>query len=85
VLNPIAAVKPAGKRPKPLLAAGSCGATTTEGCQTCGDRNPEGCQIVYGGRNAVETSGVRTEVDCTQKGCQKEVAGDRKHVVPRRS
>jgi hypothetical protein len=47
-------------------AAGSCGAATTEGCQR-----------VAGGRNAVETSGFRTEMDCTQKGCQKGITGDR--------
>jgi hypothetical protein len=40
------------------------------------DSNPEGCQTVAGGRNAVETSGVRTGMDCTQKGCQKEIARD---------
>jgi hypothetical protein len=49
---------------------------TIEGCETRG-RNPEGCQTVAGGRNAVETSGVRTKMDCTQKGCQKWIDGDR--------
>jgi hypothetical protein len=46
------------------------------------DRNPEGCQKVAGGRNGVETSGVRTEMYCTHKGCQNEIARDRSMSPP---